>query len=215
LSKKIKVLICDDHAMFREGIKAIVGAHPQFKIVGEASEGYQAVNLAANLHPDVVLMDISMPGLKGFEATRRIHRRQPNVSIVILTIYEDDSLVARCLEAGAVGYVLKDTAPEQLIYAIEAASRGERYLSPRVLRGVVSAYLIGGKVRTKYESLTDREREILTLLAEGLPFKDVAERLNLSVKTVDAHKVNLMRKLGIHDRTGLVRYAIREKLIHV
>jgi two-component system response regulator NreC len=214
MTKKIRVLICDDHAMFREGVKSILRSQPNMDVIGEASNGRQAVELAEKMRPDVVLMDVSMPQLKGFDAVRRVLKDWPEARVLMLTIYDDEDLVARCLTAGAAGYVLKDSPPAQLVYAVETVAKGEQYLSPRTLKGIVNTYLNQpDQIRTRYDLLSDREREILVLLAEGQSLKDVAQRLNLSVKTVDAHKVNLMRKLELHDRAELIRYAIRKKLI--
>ena len=214
MSKKITVLICDDHALFREGVKTILSSQPDFEVVGEAEDGKEGVDLAIRLQPDVVLMDISMPVLKGFEATRRIKKARPDVKVLILSVYDDEDLVARCLDAGASGYVLKDSPPPQLIYAIQAVSRGQQYMSPRVLTTVVRQFIANpAEPKTGYDLLSDREREILVLLAEGVALKDIARRLNLSVKTVEAHKYNLMRKLNLHDRSELIRYAIRKRLV--
>lgn len=212
--KKITVLICDDHALFREGVKTILNSQPDFEVIGEAEDGREGVELAIRHHPDVVLMDISMPVLKGFEATRRIKKERPEVKVLILSVYDDEDLVARCLDAGASGYVLKDSPPPQLIYAIQAVSRGQQYMSPRVLTTVVRQFIANPtEPKTGYDLLSDREREILVLLAEGVALKDIARRLNLSVKTVEAHKYNLMRKLNLHDRSELIRYAIRKRLV--
>ncbi len=214
MSKKITVLICDDHALFREGVKTILSSQPDFEVVGEAEDGKEGIDLAVRLQPDVVLMDISMPVLKGFEATRRIKKARPEVKVLILSVYDDEDLVARCLDAGASGYVLKDSPPPQLIYAIQAVSRGQQYMSPRVLTTVVRQFIANPtEPKTGYDLLSDREREILVLLAEGVALKDIARRLNLSVKTVEAHKYNLMRKLNLHDRSELIRYAIRKRLV--
>ena len=216
MGKKVKVLVCDDHALFREGVKTVLNAQPEIEVVGEASDGKQAVEMAWRLHPDVVLMDIRMPVLRGFDATRRIHKALPDVKVLILTVYDDDDMVARCLDAGAAGYLLKDTPPLQLVYAIQTVNSSQRYLSPKVLKGLVAQYIErSDQLRTTYSLLSDREREILVMLAEGNSLKDIASRLNLSVKTVDAHKYNLMRKLDLHDRTELIRYAIRQKLVEV
>src|SRR6266404_2473016 len=214
VQKKIRVIVCDDHALFREGVKTILNAQPDIEVIGEAGDGKEAVVLAQRLYPDVVLMDISMPVLKGFEAARRIKKLRPDIHVLILTVYDDEDMVARCLDAGASGYVLKDSPPAQLIYAIQAVSRGQQYMSPRVLTGLVREYIAHPtEHKTGYDLLSDREREILVLLAEGIALKDIAQRLNLSVKTVDAHKYNLMRKLDLHDRSELIRYAIRKRLV--
>jgi two-component system, NarL family, response regulator NreC len=211
---KIRVLICDDHALFREGVKTILAAHPEFEVAGEAEDGREAVERAIRLNPDVVLMDISMPVLKGFDATRRITKALPATKVLILTVYDDEDLVARCLDAGASGYILKDSPPAQLTYAIQEVCRGQQYMSPRVLTPVVRRFMANpAEPKSGYDLLSDREREILVLLAEGIPLKDVAKGLDLSVKTVEAHKYNLMRKLNLHDRSELIRYAIRKRLV--
>lgn len=212
--KRIKILICDDHPLFRVGVKAILSSQPELEVVGEAADGKEAVQKAIRLRPDIVLMDIGMPVMKGFEAARRIGKVRPEIRVLILTVYDDEDLVARCLDAGVAGYVLKDTPPLQLVYAIQTVHNGQRYMSPRVLTGVVRQYVSKpGEFKGGYESLSDREREILVLLAEGQSMKDIATRLNLSVKTVDAHKYNLMRKLDLHDRSELIRYAVRKRLV--
>jgi len=216
VQKKIRVLVCDDHALFREGVKTILNAQPDIEVAGEAGDGKEAVELAIRLYPDVVLMDISMPVLKGFEATRRIKKARPDINVLVLTVYDDEDMVGRCLDAGAAGYVLKDSPPLQLVYAIQEVNRGRQYMSPRVLTGVVRQYISQpSEFKGGYDLLSGREREILVLLAEGHSLKDIATQLNLSVKTVDAHKVNLMRKLDLHDRSELIRYAIRHRLVEV
>lgn len=214
MPKKIRVLVCDDHQLFREGVKTILNAQPTLEVVGEASDGKEAVDMAIKLDPDVVLMDISMPVLRGFEATRRLKRARPHIKVLILTVYGDEDLVTRCLDAGAAGYILKDTPPVQLVYAIEAVHRGQQYISPSALKGLVRQHISQPTgLKSGYELLSDREREVLVLLAEGESLKDIATRLDLSVKTVDAHKTNLMRKLDLHDRSELIRYAIRKHLV--
>ena len=214
MQKKITVLICDDHALFREGVKTVLSHHPDIEVVGEAADGKEAVEQAIRLYPHVVLLDISMPLLKGFDAVRRIRKARPDVKVLILTVYDDEDMVARCLDSGAAGYVLKDSPPLQLVYAIQTVSAGQQFLSPQVLTGFVRQYISQpADSKGGYELLSDREREILVLLAEGQSLKDIATQLNLSVKTVDAHKVNLMRKLDLHDRSELIRYAIRKRLV--
>jgi len=211
--KKTTVLVCDDHAVFREGVKQILSSQPDIDVVGEAANGLEAVQLARRLRPEVVLMDIAMPLLRGFDATERIKRYCPETKVLIFSIYEDDDMVARCLAAGASGYVLKDTPPLQLIYAIQAVRKGEKYMSPKVLKSFVTQHVQRAATATPYDLLSDREREVLVLLAEGKSLKEVAEHLHLSVKTVDAHKCSIMRKLEIHSRSDLIRYAIRTHLI--
>ena len=186
------------------------------EIVGEACDGRQAVEMVKQLRPDLLLMDVSMPDMNGFDATRRVHEFDPTVKVLILTMHDEEELVARCLEAGAAGYIIKDAPASQLLYAIEMVKKGERYLSPVVLKQVVAGYVKNSNVpQTSYDRLSPREREVLKLLAEGLSVKEVATRLNLSVKTVDVHKTNLMKKIDVHDRTELIKYAIRQKLIAV
>jgi len=215
MTDKIRVLLCEDHALFREGLRAIFRNHPSLEVVGEAVNGREAVETVKRLRPDVVLMDLEMPELNGLDATRRIVESGTGARVLILTLYDDEEIVARCLEAGAAGYVLKDGPSAELITAIEAVRKGDKYLSPRALTRVVEYGAKGRPVKTRYELLTDREREVLKLLADGFSSKEIAARLHLSVKTVDVHKSNLMRKLAIHDRAGLVKYAIQRKLIRV
>jgi len=216
VSKPIRILICDDHTLFSEGIKAILRTEPTVEVVGEVRDGRQAVERVKELRPDVVLMDIAMPDLSGFEATRRVHEVDSSVKVLMLTMHDEEELVARCLEAGAAGYLVKDAPAAQLVYAIEMVMKGERYLSPAVLKKVVAGYVKNSKrPQTSYDRLSGREREILKLLAEGLTVKEIAIRLNLSIKTVDVHKYNLMRKIDVHDRSELIRYAIQKRLIEV
>ena len=216
MSSKIRVLICDDHTLFCEGIKAILRNEPGLEIVGEARDGRQAVELVKEVRPDVLLMDVSMPDMNGFDATRRVREFDESVKVLMLTMHDEEELVARCLEAGAHGYILKDAPASQLLYAIETVYKGERYLSPAVLKKVVAGYVKNSqRPQTSYDRLSTREREVLKLLAEGLSVKEIASRLNLSVKTVDVHKYNLMRKIDVHDRAELIKYAIQKKLIAV
>jgi two-component system response regulator NreC len=214
--KNIHILICDDHTLFVEGLKAMLRNETSLTIVGEARDGRQAVDLVKQLKPDVILMDVSMPDMNGFDATCRVREFDPNVKVLILTMHDEEEFVARCLEAGAAGYIMKDAPASQLLYAIEMVEKGERYLSPNVLKKVVDGYVKNtNRPQTSYDRLTAREREILKLLAEGLTVKEVAVRLNLSVKTVEVHKHNLMKKIDVHDKAELVKYAIQKKLIAV
>src|SRR6516164_6323336 len=183
--KKISVLVCDDHELFREGVKTILNSQPDIRVIGEAADGGQSVERAIELDPDVVLLDISMPVLKGFDAVRRIRKARPNIKVLILTVSDDEDLVARCLDAGAAGYVLKDSPPLQLVYAIHTVLQGQQFLSPKVLTGLVRQYISQPlDFKESYDLLSDREREILVFLAEGLSLKEIATKLDLSVKTV-------------------------------
>ncbi len=216
MTRTVRLLVCDDHALFRAGMKAVLDAQPGLEVAGEAGDGQAALDEVERLRPDVVLMDIEMPRLNGVEATRRITQAHREVKVLILTMYVDEELVARCLEAGASGYVLKDVPVAQLTYAIEAVAGGGRYLSPAVVDRVIDHR--GQRIertRTKYDLLTDREREVLKLLADGLSIKEVAARLERSVKTAEVHKYNLMQKLGVHHRAGLIMYAIAHRLVQV
>ena len=212
----IQVLVCDDHALFRAGIRAILSGQPGISVVGEASNGREAVQQALKLQPDVVLMDMEMPELNGLEATRRLSEVRPATRVLILTMYAEDDLVAHCLEAGAAGYLMKDEPPAQLVYAIQAASAGGRYLSPFAAEGVIrSSQSSSGRSETRYDALTRRERDVFKLLADGRSAKEIAVRLELSVKTIDVHKTNLMRKLGVHDRAELMKYALQNRLVRL
>jgi two-component system, NarL family, response regulator NreC len=216
VTRKIRVLVCDDHALFAEGIKAILREDRMLEVLGQANDGRKAVEQAVKLKPDIVLMDIEMPGLNGFEATRMIHKSDSNVKIIILTMHSDEEVVARCLDAGAAGYVLKDVPPAQLVDAIHAVHSGGTYISPEPLKKIVDRFVLRkGRTKTQYDLLTGREREVLKLLADGLTVKQIAAQLNLSVKTVDVHKYNLMNKLDIHDRSELIKYAIQKRLIRI
>jgi DNA-binding NarL/FixJ family response regulator len=216
MTTKTKIMLCDDHTLFREGIKAILRDVPSLEIVGEADNGRQAVTKALRLHPDVVLMDVAMPDLGGFEATSRILRADRKIRILMLTMYEEEEVITRCLKAGASGYVLKDAPRADLIHAIDVVKGGGQYLSSRALKKVVRQHVSGVATQASgYERLSDREREVLKLLADGLGLKEIASRLTLSVKTVDTHKTNMMRKLDLHDRSEVIKYAIQQNLIRL
>jgi two-component system, NarL family, response regulator NreC len=216
MKQKTTVLICDDHTLFREGIKGIVCGEYWIEVLDEAINGRDAVSKAQRLQPDIVLMDISMPDLGGLEATGRIMRSHPKIKVIMLTMYDEEEVITRCLRAGAAGYVLKDASPSELLHAIEVVKGGGQYLSSHALKKVVRQHVQESKpAATGYELLTDREREVLKLLADGRAVKDIASHLLLSVKTVDAHKTNMMRKLDLHDRGEVIKYAIKQNLIRL
>jgi two-component system response regulator NreC len=215
---KIRVLLTDDHALFRQGIKTLISAEPDMEVVGEASNGGDAVTRAADVRPDVVLMDIGMAGLSSFEATRQIRKNRPESKVLFLTMYDDEDYLVECMEVGAGGYVLKDSPAQQLVSAIRDVNRGGSYLSPRMLSQLVDDFRSRVKSATRlprFATLTTREKEVLKVLAEGNSVKEIACSLKLSVKTVEAHKFNLMRKLDIHNKAQLVQYAIQKKIIKI
>ena len=213
---KVKILIADDHAIVREGIRMILEAQPDFEVVGEAEDGDEAVRLARKLAPEVVVMDISMPKLNGVEATQAIREGLPGVHVLILTMHEEQSYLFQLLRLGAAGYVLKRAAATDLVEAVRATHRGETFLYPAVAQSIVQDYLErlrSGEGSERYGGLTYREREILVLIAEGLTNAQIAEKLVISVKTVQTHRAHIMKKLDLHDRSLLVRYAVRKGLI--
>ena len=215
---KIRILITDDHAMFRQGVRTLLAAEPDLEIAGEARDAAEAVNLSRQNHPDVVLMDIGMTGMSSFEATRVIRKERPETRVVFLSMYDDDEYLAECVSIGASGYILKESPAEQLLTAIREVHRGGSYLSPRLLTRLVDDLRTQGHEpvrQPRFGTLTKREREILKMLAEGQSVKEIATAFELSVKTVEAHKFNLMRKLDIHNKAQLVQYAIQKKIIRL
>jgi len=213
---KTKVLLVDDHAIVREGVRMILSKEADIDVVGEAADGAQALDIVSKFRPQVVIMDISMPGMGGIEATHRIRTQYPEIQVLALTMHEDESYVFQLLRAGAAGYVLKRAAAQDLVQAVRAAAKGEAFLYPSVARKVVEDYLRRvetGEDRERYDGLTAREKEILTLIAQGLSNQQIAEKLYISIKTVQTHRAHILEKLGLHDRTELVRYAIRKGLI--
>lgn len=207
----MKILVADDHTLVRAGLTSLIARLPEMEVVGEAADGRQALRMVRDLLPDIVLMDISMPGLNGLEAAERIHGIHPKTKIIILSMHANEEYVAQALKAGASGYLLKDAATAELEMALKSVSMGQFYLSPAISRQVVDSYLHGGP--TGVEVLTPRQREILQLIAEGKSTRDIAETLHLSVKTVETHRAQLMERLDIHDVAGLIRYALRKGLI--
>jgi two-component system, NarL family, response regulator NreC len=210
-SKKTRILLVDDHAMVRQGFRMILAAQSDMEIVGEAGNGREAVELADQLKPDVVVMDVAMPELNGIEATRRITASSPRTRILALSMYKDSVYVREILRAGARGFLLKDAIDHDLLAAVRAVASGEGYLSPAVSEAVLSDYR--RHVTDPLDLLSSREREVLQMVAEGKTNKDIATTLNLSVYTVDAHRGRIMEKLNLHSVGELVRFAVRKGLI--
>jgi DNA-binding NarL/FixJ family response regulator len=213
---RVRILIADDHEVVRKGLRSLLEGHEGLEIVGEASNGREAVDKATVLRPDVVVLDIGMPELNGLEATRQIIKATPRTEVLILTVYETEEVIREVLRAGARGYVLKSDAGRLLLSAIEAVSNHKPFFTSRVSELVLAGFL-SGETRPDNESagqpLTPREREVLQLLAEGKTNKEVAAALGIGLKTVETHRMNLMSKLGLHSVVDLVRYAIRNGIV--
>jgi two-component system response regulator NreC len=216
---KIRILLTDDHTLFRQGIRTLLSAEPDMEVIAEAGNAADAVSQARQNRPDVILMDIGMTGMSSFEATRQIRKERPETRVVFLSMYDDEDYLAECVDMGANGYILKECPADQLLTAIREVHRGGSYLSPRLLTRLVADFRAHGRDGTprqpRFDTLTKREREILKMLAEGRSVKEIATDFELSVKTVEAHKFNLMRKLDIHNKAQLVQYAIQKKIIRL
>jgi DNA-binding NarL/FixJ family response regulator len=210
-----RLLLVDDHAVVRSGLRMLLENEHEIEIVGEAGNAAEAIEAATRLKPNLILMDIGLPDLSGIDATREIKKRLPDVSIVALTIHEDEEYFFKMLEAGASGYVPKRAAPEELLTAIRAAAMGQVYLYPSLAKLLVRDFLSGGRPADEQvpSGLTEREQEILTYLAEGANNEEIATSLVISPKTVARHRENIMRKLNLQSRSELVRYAIRKGII--
>ncbi|HTA41985.1 MAG TPA: response regulator transcription factor [Bryobacteraceae bacterium] len=212
----IRILLADDHAVVRDGLRALLDRQPDFAVVAEASDGRECLELAQIHSPDVVIMDVAMPQMNGIEATRRILAANPSIAVVILSMHHDESYVLQSLKAGAKGYLLKDSPREDVLDAIRSAAQGRPFLSRKVSRMLQEEYV--GQLKSKglddsYELLTDREREILQLLAEGRANKEVATILNISPTTVETHRGHILRKLSLHGTADLILYAVRKRII--
>jgi two-component system response regulator NreC len=214
---KIRVLLADDHTIVRQGLRALLDSQEDIEVVGEAEDGRQAFEKTKELIPDIVVIDITMPNLNGIEATRQIKKLNPEIKVLVLTVHDNEEYIHQILQAGASGYLLKESAVTDLVSAINAVKKGGIFLSPAISKVVVKDYIRhAGEGTGDFDSLnilTNREREVLQLIAEGHTNREVAHLLKLSVKTVDVHRSHIMEKLNIHDVTGLVKYSIRKGLI--
>jgi DNA-binding NarL/FixJ family response regulator len=209
------VLVAEDHTIVRKGICSLIDGKADIQVVGEAEDGREAIEKAEALTPDVVLMDITMPHLNGLEATRQIKKRCPQVKILALTMYTNEEYILQIIQAGASGYVIKQAAPAELISAIHAVYRGDTFLSPSVSKVIIDEYMKhrASSTSARYDELTDREREVLQLLAEGHSNRSIAEELNISIKTVGVHRTSIMKKLKCQSVSDLVKYALRKGII--
>ena len=214
--RRIRILLADDHSIVRKGLRTQLQQDEQFEVVAEATDGREAVQLAESENPDVVIMDIAMPGLGGIEATAQIVKRNPKTSVVIFSMHADDIYLSRALAAGARGYLLKDGEDLDVARAVEAAAEGKPFFSPTIASILVEDYMRQLQMhglQDSYDLLTEREKETLHLLAEGKSNKEVAQILNLSVYTVETHRSNIMEKLNLHTTAEIILYAVRKKLI--
>lgn len=212
----IRVLLADDHGVVRKGLRFLLSQEPDIEIVGEAEDGRQAARLAAELDPNVMIMDIAMPQLNGLDAAAQICRTNPRTGIIMLSMYSDEEFLVRALSAGARGYLLKDSAEADVVRAVRSVALGKTYFSPVIAHTLLEDYvrrLQEEGLQDTYDLLTEREREVLQLLAEGRSNKDAAAVLGISAHTVDTHRTNLMQKLGIHNTAELVIYAMRKRII--
>lgn len=209
------ILLADDHNIVRQGLRALLQSEPHFRLVGEASDGIEAVRLAERLKPDVLITDVMMPGLNGLEVTRQVSKLLPQTRVIILSMYTNDAYVLEALKNGALGYVLKDSEASDLIQAVKEVIAGNRYLSPPLSERTLELYLrkVESIPESPYESLTTREREILQLVAEGRTSAEIATRLFISPRTAEGHRANLMRKLGLQNNAELIRFALKRGIL--
>ena len=219
MKNTIRVFIADDHALVRAGFRSLLQSFERIEVVGEAEDGHSTLELLKEIQVDILLLDVSMKGLNGLEVLGRVPKVDPNIRVIMLSMYTNEEFVLQALKRGACGYLLKDADPGELELAVRSIARGDTYLSPAVSKRVIDEYVHRGRPNRSapeeapFEELTPRQREILQLIAEGHSTKEIAVKLDLSVKTVDTHRTELMARLGIHDIAGLVRYAIRVGLV--
>jgi DNA-binding NarL/FixJ family response regulator len=211
---RITILIADDHAIFREGLRGLIEKEPGIEVLGEAGDGLETVSLAAQLHPDVIIMDITMPGMNGIEATRRIIAESPDIRVLVLSMESDRRFIVEVLESGASGYVLKNAVFAELADAIRTVAAGEMYLGPMISELIIKDYLqrIPDGLPLTHSMLTTREREMLQMIADGRNAKEIAGAFEISVKTVEVHRHNIMKKLNLYSIAELTKYAVREGL---
>jgi DNA-binding NarL/FixJ family response regulator len=216
MGNRVRIVLADDHTILREGLRALLSADPNFEIVGEAEDGREAVRCVEKLEPNLLLMDLSMPRMSGMDAISEIKKRFPKTKIIALTVHKTEEYLLTTLQAGVDGYVLKDATHEELVMAIQNVMAGKRYLSPGISEKVIEGYLEGKEDSlsvSSWQKLSQREREVLKLIAEGYKNKEIAEDLCISLKTVEKHRANLMKKLDLHNAAGLTVYAVEKGLV--
>jgi len=216
MNTKVKIIIAEDHTILRAGLRALLSTQKEFEVIGEAGDGREAIRVADKLEPDLMLIDLSMPKLNGMEAIHEIKRRNPQIKVIALTVHKNEEYILAALEAGANGYVLKDASQGELFMAIQYVMTGKKYLSPSISEKIVEVFLENrqeGKEFSAWDTVTSREKEILKLIAEGYKNKDIADHLFISIKTVEKHRSNLMKKLDLHNTAALTTYAIEKKIV--
>jgi DNA-binding NarL/FixJ family response regulator len=216
MNTKVKIIIAEDHTILRDGLRALLSTQKEFEVIGEAGDGREAIRVADKLEPDLMLIDLSMPKLNGMEAIHEIKRRNPQIKVIALTVHKNEEYILAALEAGANGYVLKDASQGELFMAIQYVMAGKKYLSPSISEKIVEVFLENrqeGKEFSAWDTVTSREKEILKLIAEGYKNKDIADHLFISIKTVEKHRSNLMKKLDLHNTAALTTYAIEKKIV--
>jgi two-component system response regulator NreC len=216
MASKYRIVIAEDHTILREGLRSLLSSNPDFEVVGEAEDGREAIRCVEKLKPDLILTDLSMPRMNGMEAIREIKKQSPKTKILVLTVHKTEEYILATLKAGADGYLLKDSTHTELVMAVKNVISGKHYISPEISEKVIEGYLEGRKtlkLRTSWETLTQREREVLKLIAEGYRNKKIADDLCISVKTVEKHRANLMEKLNLHNVQALTAFAIEKGLV--
>ena len=210
---KIKILVVDDHPVVRKGLQACLGRQARLKVVGEAADGNEAIRLARELEPDVVLLDLDLPGLSGLAVAELLRKETPKVRILVLSVHKNRDYIFRIIQSGAHGYVSKEASPEELLRAIESVCEGEAFFAPQIAQAALREFVTSGGKKQPFIQLTTREREVLALIAEGQSNKEVANRLGIGVRTIETHRERIMEKLNIHTIAGLTRFAIRNGVI--
>lgn len=214
----IRIVLADDHGLLRKGVRSVLAQDAGIEVIGEASDGAEAVRLAEELSPDVVLIDVAMPGLNGLDAAQQITRRTKRIGVIVLSMYSDEEYLVRAVSSGVRGYLLKDSAEPDLVRAVRTVAAGKTFFSPAIADMLFDDYILRlqrNEVQDSYDLLTDREKQVLQLLAEGKTNKEVASALALGVSTVETHRLNLMKKLDLHNTAELVLYAVRKKILRV